>query len=96
MTIKAKRALENVSVVSFTQLDDGKESFALNVAREVPGLQPTLIAITIPSDDETPVESKTRTDAQRISLDIFVRAPMWPYNRGRSMLYSECLLVLER
>ena len=48
LTIKAKRALENVSVVSFTQLDDGKESFALNVAREAfQAVQPTLIAITL-------------------------------------------------
>ena len=97
LTIKAKRALENVSVVSFTQLDDGKESFALNVAREAfQAVQPTLIAITIPSDDETPVESKTWTDAaEDIAGHLRQGRHVAFITEGDPMLYSECLLVLE-
>ncbi len=47
-------------MICFTQLDDGQESFALGVVRGVfEAAQPELIAITIPSDDDTPVSPET-------------------------------------
>ncbi len=97
LTIKANRALQNVSVVSFTQLDDGKESFALGVVRGVfETAQPELIAITIPSDDETPVEPKTWIDAaEDIAGHLRQGRHVAFITEGDPMLYSECLLVLE-
>ena len=35
LTIKAQRTLQSVAVICFTQLDDGKESYALSVVRGV-------------------------------------------------------------
>ena len=56
LTIKAQRTLQNVAVICFTQLDDGKQSFALSVVQEVlNAASPAFLAITIPSDDNVPV-----------------------------------------
>ena len=64
LTIKAQRTLQSVAVICFTQLDDGKESYALNVVRGVlEAAKPEFLAITIPADDATPVSLQTWADA---------------------------------
>ncbi|MCI0829560.1 MAG: precorrin-2 C(20)-methyltransferase, partial [Chloroflexi bacterium] len=66
LTIKAQRKLQSVPVICFTQLDDGKESYALSVVRGIlEAANPDFLAITIPSDDDTPVSPQTWADAAK-------------------------------
>ncbi len=96
LTIKAQKTLQKVAVVSFTQLDDGKESYALSVVRGVlEAAKPEFLAITIPSDDETPVSPQTWTDAAaEIAGHLSQGKDVAFITEGDPMLYSEFFQVL--
>ena len=97
LTIKAQKTLQKVAVISFTQLDDGKESYALSVVRGVlETAKPEFLAITIPSDDETPVSPQTWTDAAaEIAGHLSQGKDVAFITEGDPMLYSEFFQVLE-
>ena len=97
LTIKAHRTLQNVAVICFTQLDDGKQSFALGVVRDMlEAASPVFLAITIPSDDNSPVNPKTWTDAAKeIARHLGVGSDVAFITEGDPMLYSEFFQVLE-
>ena len=97
LTIKAQRTLQSVAVICFTQLDDGKESYALNVVRGVlEAAKPEFLAITIPSDDATPVSPQTWADAaQDIAGHLRQGKDVAFITEGDPMLYSEFFIVLE-
>ena len=96
LTIKAQKTLQKVAVISFTQLDDGKESYALSVVRGVlEAAKPEFMAITIPSDDETPVSPQTWTDAAaEIAGHLSQGKDVAFITEGDPMLYSEFFQVL--
>ena len=96
LTIKAQKTLQKVAVISFTQLDDGKESYALSVVRGVlEAAEPEFLAITIPSDDETPVSPQTWTDAAaEIAGHLSQGKDVAFITEGDPMLYSEFFQVL--
>jgi len=96
LTIKAQKTLQKVAVISFTQLDDGKESYALSVVRGVlEAAKPEFMAITIPSDDETPVSPQTWTDAAaEIAGHLSQGKDVAFITEGDPMLYSELFQVL--
>ena len=96
LTIKAQKTLQKVAVISFTQLDDGKESYALSVVRGVlEAAKPAFLAITIPSDDETPVSPQTWTDAAaEIAGHLSQGKDVAFITEGDPMLYSEFFQVL--
>ncbi len=97
LTIKAQRTLQSVAVICFTQLDDGKESYALNVVRGVlEAAKPEFLAITIPSDDATPVSPQTWADAaEEIAGHLHQGRDVAFITEGDPMLYSEFFNVLE-
>ena len=97
LTIKAQRTLQKVSVICFTQLDDGKQSFALNVVQGVlDAASPEFLAITIPSDDNIIVDPKTWLNAAKdIARHIVVGGDVAFITEGDPMLYSEFFQVLE-
>ena len=97
LTIKAHRTLQNVAVICFTQLDDGKQSFALGVVRDMlEATSPMFLGITIPSDDNSPVNPKTWTDAAKeIIRHLGVGSDVAFITEGDPMLYSEFFQVLE-
>jgi precorrin-2/cobalt-factor-2 C20-methyltransferase len=97
LTIKAQRTLQDVPVICFTQLDDGKESYALSVVRGVlEAVHPQFLAITIPSDDDTPVSPQTWADsAQDIAGHLHQGRDVAFITEGDPMLYSEFIHVLE-
>ena len=96
LTIKAQKTLQKMAVISFTQLDDGKESYALSVVRGVlEAAKPEFLAITIPSDDETPVSPQTWTDAAaEIAGHLSQGKDVAFITEGDPMLYSEFFQVL--
>jgi precorrin-2/cobalt-factor-2 C20-methyltransferase len=96
LTIKAHRTLQNVAVICFTQLDDGKESYALSVVRGILEVSnPVFLAITIPSDDDTPVDPKTWADAAKeIARHLGEGGDVAFITEGDPMLYSEFFQVL--
>ena len=96
LTIKAQKTLQKVAVISFTQLDDGKESYALSVVRGVlEAAKPEFLAITIPSDDETPVSPQTWIDAAaEIAGHLSQGKDVAFITEGDPMLYSEFFQVL--
>ena len=96
LTIKALRTLKNVAVICFTQLDDGKQSFALNVVQACLDVaNPVFLAITIPSDDNVPVDPKTWSDAAtEIARHIECSGDVAFITEGDPMLYSEFFQVL--
>ena len=97
LTIKAQRTLQNAAVICFTQLDDGKQSFALSVVQGIlEAARPTFLAITIPSDDNVPVEPKTWSEAATlISSHIGIGEDVAFITEGDPLLYSEFSQVLE-
>ena len=97
LTIKAQRTLQSVAVICFTQLDDGTESYALSVVRGVlEAAQPEFLAITIPSDDDTPVSPQTWADAaKKIAGHLGQGRDVAFITEGDPMLYSEFFQVLE-
>ena len=96
LTIKAQRILQKVPVICFTQLDDGKESYALGVVRGVlEAAKPEFLAITIPSDDDTPVSPQTWADAAKEIADhLHQERDVAFITEGDPMLYSEFFQVL--
>ena len=97
LTIKAQRMLQKVPVICFTQLDDGKESYALSVVRGIlDQAKPEFIAITIPADDDTPVSPQTWNDsAKEIASHLSQGRDVAFITEGDPMLYSEFFNVLE-
>ena len=96
LTIKAQRTLQRVAVICFTQLDDGKESYALSVVKGVlEAANPVFLAITIPYDDETPVSQQTWDDAAKeIAVHLGNGGDVAFITEGDPMLYSEFFQVL--
>ena len=97
LTVKAQRTLQNVAVICYTQLDDGKQSFALSVVKGIlDAASPLFLAITIPSDDNTPVDPKTWADAAKaIARHLDQGGDVAFITEGDPMLYSEFFQVLE-
>ena len=97
LTIKAQRTLQSAGVICFTQLDDGQESYALSVVKGVlEAANPTFLAITIPSDDDTPVSPQTWADAAKeIANHLGQGTDVAFITEGDPMLYSEFFQVLE-
>ena len=96
LTIKAQRLLERVGAVCFTQLDDGRESYALGVVRGyLEEKKPELISITVPSDD-TPVSQET-WDKAAVSVGSRLREgkDVAFITEGDPMLYSEFSNLLD-
>ena len=96
LTIKAHKKLQDVAVICFTQLDDGQESYALSVVRGIlEAANPVFLAITIPSDDDTPIDPQTWDDAaQEVSRHLRNGGDVAFITEGDPMLYSEFFQVL--
>ncbi len=90
LTVKAQRLLQSVPAVCFTQLDDGRPSYALSVVQEfLADPKPAFIPIIVPSDD-TPVSDETWRDAaSRISEHLLQGRDVAFITEGDPMLYSE-------
>ena len=90
LTVKAQRLLWSVPAVCFTQLDDGRPSYALSVVQEfLADPKPAFIPIIVPSDD-TPVSEDTWQDAaSRISGHLRQGRDVAFITEGDPMLYSE-------
>ena len=96
LTIKAQRLLRTVGAICFTQLDDGRESYALGVVRGyLEETKPELISITVPSDD-TPVSQETWENAA-VSIGSRLREgqDVAFITEGDPMLYSEFSYLLD-
>ena len=96
LTIKAQRLLRTVDAICFTQLDDGRESYALGVVRGLwEEMKPELISITVPSDD-TPVSQETWDNAA-VSIGSRLREgrDVAFITEGDPMLYSEFSYLLD-
>ena len=90
LTVKAQRLLQNVGTICFTQLDDGRESYALSVIRGyLEGAKPEYLSIIVPSDD-TPVSEQTWRDAAtQIGERLRNGQDVAFITEGDPMLYSE-------
>ena len=96
LTIKAQRLLRTVDAICFTQLDDGRESYALGVVRGyLEETKPEFIGITVPSDD-TPVSQETWENAA-VSIGSRLREgrDVAFITEGDPMLYSEFSYLLD-
>ena len=96
LTIKAQRLLRTVGAVCFTQLDDGRDSYALGVVRGyLEETKPELISIIVPSDD-TPVSQETWDNAAvSISSRLREGRDVAFITEGDPMLYSEFSYLLD-
>ena len=96
LTIKAQRLLQRVEAICFTQLDDGRESYALSVVRDSLNIvRPELISITVPSDDSPVSEQTWRDAASRIGAHLEQGRDVAFITEGDPMLYSEFSHLLE-
>ncbi len=95
LTVKARRLLQRVGVICFTQLDDGRESYALRVVRDfLVEPVPEFLNIVVPSDD-TPVSEETWRDAAaRIGSRLHEEQDVAFITEGDPMLYSEFSYLL--
>ena len=96
LTVKAQQLLQRVEVICFTQLDDGRESYALSVVRGfLEGAKPEFLSIVVPSDD-TPVSEQTWRDAAtQIGERLRQGQDVAFITEGDPMLYSEFSYLLE-
>ena len=96
LTVKAQRLLQRVEVICFTQLDDGRESYALSVVRGfLEGSKPEFLSIIVPSDD-TPVSDQTWQDAAAEICERLRKGQNVAFiTEGDPMLYSEFSFLLE-
>ena len=90
LTVKAQRLLQRVGTICFTQLDDGRESYALSVVQGfLEEANPEFLSIIVPSDD-TPVSDETWRDAAaQIGERIRKGQDVAFITEGDPMLYSE-------
>ena len=96
LTIKAQRLLQRVDAICFTQLDDGRESYALSVVRDsLSNVQPELISITIPSDDTLVSQQTWRDAADKIGAHLQQGHDVAFITEGDPMLYSEFSYLLD-
>ena len=95
LTVKAQRLLQRVGTICFTQLDDGRESYALRVIRDfLVEPEPEFVSIIVPSDD-TPVSEQTWRDAAaQISGRLHEGHDVAFITEGDPMLYSEFSYLL--
>ncbi len=95
LTVKAQRLLQRVGAICFTQLDDGRESYALSVVRGfLEEAKPELVSIIVPSDD-TPVSEQTWRDAAaQIGERLSKGQDVAFITEGDPMLYSEFSYLL--
>ena len=96
LTVKAQQLLQRVEVICFTQLDDGRDSYALSVVRGfLEGATPEFLSIIVPSDD-TPVSEQTwREAAAEIGERLRKGKDVAFITEGDPMLYSEFSYLLE-
>ena len=96
LTVKAQQLLQRVEVICFTQLDDGRDSYALSVVRGfLEGTKPEFMSIIVPSDD-TPVSEQTwREAAANIVKRLREGQDVAFITEGDPMLYSEFSFLLE-
>lgn len=90
LTVKAQKLLQRAGAICFTQLDDGRESYALSVVRGfIDAAKTEFISITVPSDD-TPVSEQTWRDAAgQIVMRLREGQDVAFITEGDPMLYSE-------
>ena len=90
LTVKAQKLLQRVGAICFTQLDDGRESYALSVVRGfIDEAKTEFISITVPSDD-TPVSEQTWRDAAGLIVRRLREGQDVAFiTEGDPMLYSE-------
>ena len=90
LTLKAQRLQQRVRAICYTQLDDGRESYALGVVTNVlDESKPDFVGITVPSDD-TPVSEQTWRDAAaNICVRLAEGQDVAFITEGDPMLYSE-------
>ena len=95
LTVKARRILQRVQTICFTQLDDGRESYALSVVRGfLEEAEPEFVRIIVPSDD-TPVSEQTwREAAAQIGERLGKGQDVAFITEGDPMLYSEFSYLL--
>ena len=95
VTIKAQRLLQRVPTICFTQLDDGRESYALSVVQDfLKDAKLELLSIIVPSDD-TPVSEETWRDAaSQIGERLGKGQDVAFITEGDPMLYSEFSYLL--
>ena len=96
LTLKAQKLLQDVNAICFTQLDDGRESYALSVVKGFINEETTqFLSITVPSDD-TPVSPQTWSEAAlRIGSHLENGKDVAFITEGDPMLYSEFSHLLE-
>lgn len=96
LTLKARRSLQGIDVICFTQLDNGEPSFALGVLEDVlRDSQPETLSITIPSDDRPVSMESWRDAAERIAGYLRQGRDVAFITEGDPMLYSEFPYLLE-
>ncbi|PKB80756.1 MAG: precorrin-2 C(20)-methyltransferase [SAR202 cluster bacterium Io17-Chloro-G9] len=96
VTIKARRLLQSVGAICFTQLDDGRESYALGVVRDyLEGTKPELIRITVPSDDSPVSQGAWDNAALSIGGRLRQGQDVAFITEGDPMLYSEFSYLLD-
>ena len=96
LTLKAQRLLRRVEVICFTQLDDGRESYALSVVRGfLEEAKTEFVTIIVPSDD-TPVSEQTWRDAAtQIEQRLRKGQDVAFITEGDPMLFSTFIYMLE-
>ena len=96
VTLKTQRLLRQAEALCFTQLDDGRESYAMSVIKSMLGEPgPELIPITVPSDD-TPVDKHTWQEAAaKIGERLKNGRDVAFITEGDPMLYSEFSYLLD-
>jgi len=90
LTVKAQRLLQQAEIICFTQLEDGRESYALSVVRGfLDGSNTEFVRIIIPSDD-APVSKTIWQDAAAQIWQRLVEGQDVAFiTEGDPMLYSE-------
>ena len=95
LTVRAQRLLQQISVICFTQLDNGAPSFALGVVKSLISNDAEMLPITIPSDD-SPVSHETwHIAAGEIGARLSSGLDVAFITEGDPMLYSEYPHLLE-
>ncbi len=95
LTVRARRLLEQVGVVCFTQLDNEAPSFALDVVRQLLSSGAELLPVIIPADD-SPVDHDTWHEAAaRIGAKLREGQDVAFITEGDPMLYSEFPHLIE-
>lgn len=96
LTLKAKRVLQQVPIVSVPQAETSTESYALNIVREF--LDPhkqEILRIPFPTDDEEAAGDVWRRAAETLAERLYAGQDVAFITEGDPMLYSTFSYVLE-